>query len=190
MQNFPATTIHHPSPPPTLITISDPNNPYPTTFVQADTTSFNVPPPIHLHSTTTTQHRLHNLVQKEDRNKTCLKQQLRDTIDDSFDDNRIIDIEACPICHQLRQVYDCPATSCDRKHITCRACTFCIPRCTSCGCCFNERDYIETFCLDLMCLNCLTQILRFPDGKDGDISIRGFHQLPYQQAMYHLCLYG
>ncbi|KAK1422728.1 hypothetical protein QVD17_18014 [Tagetes erecta] len=186
MQNFPATTIHHPSPPPTLITISDPNNPYLTTFVQADTTSFNVPPPIHLHSTTTTtQHRLHNLVQKEDRNKTCLKQQLRDTTDDSFDDNRIIDIEACPICHQLRQVYDCPATSCDRKHITCRACTFCIPRCTSCGCCFNERDYIETFCLDLMCLNCLTQILRFPDGKDGDISIRGFHQLPYQQAMYH-----
>lgn len=107
----------------------------------------------------------------------------------SLDDNRPIDIEACPKCHQLRQVYDCPATSCDRKHITCRACTFCIPRCTSCGCCFNERDYIETFCLDLMCLNCLTQILRFPDGKDGDISIRGFHQLQYQQARYHLCLY-
>ncbi|KAK1434121.1 hypothetical protein QVD17_11039 [Tagetes erecta] len=40
MQNSPTTTIHHPSPPPTPITISDPNNPYPTTFVQADTTSF------------------------------------------------------------------------------------------------------------------------------------------------------
>ncbi|KAI3741166.1 hypothetical protein L1987_58833 [Smallanthus sonchifolius] len=34
------TTNHHPSPPPTPVTISDPNNPYPTTFVQADTTSF------------------------------------------------------------------------------------------------------------------------------------------------------
>ncbi|KAL9998313.1 putative VQ motif-containing protein/13/19/31/33 [Helianthus debilis subsp. tardiflorus] len=38
MENSPAT--HHPSPPPTPVTISDPNNPYPTTFVQADTTSF------------------------------------------------------------------------------------------------------------------------------------------------------
>ncbi|KAK1430220.1 hypothetical protein QVD17_12800 [Tagetes erecta] len=34
MQNSPATTIHHPSPPPTPITISDPNNPYPITFVR------------------------------------------------------------------------------------------------------------------------------------------------------------
>ncbi|KAL8235608.1 hypothetical protein R6Q59_016689 [Mikania micrantha] len=33
-------THHHPSPPPTPVTISDPNNPYPTTFVQADTNSF------------------------------------------------------------------------------------------------------------------------------------------------------
>ncbi|KAK1425695.1 hypothetical protein QVD17_21050 [Tagetes erecta] len=95
MKNFPATTILHPSPPPTLITISDPNNPYPTTFVQADTTSFNVPPPIHLHSTTTTQHRLHNLVQKEDRNKTCLKQQLRDTTDDEIGDRRESDKLFC-----------------------------------------------------------------------------------------------
>ncbi|XP_023744517.1 VQ motif-containing protein 4 [Lactuca sativa] len=34
------TTINHPSPPITPVTISNPNNPYPTTFVQADTTSF------------------------------------------------------------------------------------------------------------------------------------------------------
>ncbi|KAI3800402.1 hypothetical protein L1987_28492 [Smallanthus sonchifolius] len=46
MDNSPAThscyttTNNHPSPPPTPVTISDPNNPYPTTFVQADTTSF------------------------------------------------------------------------------------------------------------------------------------------------------
>ncbi|KAK9052362.1 hypothetical protein SSX86_028991 [Deinandra increscens subsp. villosa] len=110
----------------------------------------------------------------------------------SLDDNRPIDIEACPKCHQLRQVYDCPAASCDGKHNTCRACTFCIPRCTSCGCCFNERDYIETFCLDLLCLDCLTQILRFPAGDDDDedIGIRGFHQHQHQQASYHFCLYG
>ncbi|CAI9292740.1 unnamed protein product [Lactuca saligna] len=34
------TTINHPSPPTTPVTISNPNNPYPTTFIQADTTSF------------------------------------------------------------------------------------------------------------------------------------------------------
>ncbi|KAK9056296.1 hypothetical protein SSX86_027386 [Deinandra increscens subsp. villosa] len=33
-------TTHHPSTPSTPVTISDPNNPYPTTFVQADSTSF------------------------------------------------------------------------------------------------------------------------------------------------------
>ncbi|KAD4982407.1 hypothetical protein R6Q59_002011 [Mikania micrantha] len=33
-------TNHHPSPPPTPIARSDPNSPYPTTFVQADTSSF------------------------------------------------------------------------------------------------------------------------------------------------------
>ncbi|KAF5755207.1 putative F-box domain, leucine-rich repeat domain superfamily, F-box-like domain superfamily [Helianthus annuus] len=109
----------------------------------------------------------------------------------SFDDNRPIDIEACPKCHQLRQVYDCPAASCGGKHNNCRACTFCIPRCTSCGCCFNERDYIETFCLDLLCLDCLTRFLRFPDCcEDEDISVGGFRQRQRQQASYHFCLYG
>ncbi|KAI7730752.1 hypothetical protein M8C21_017497 [Ambrosia artemisiifolia] len=108
----------------------------------------------------------------------------------SLDDNRPIDIEACPKCHQLKQVYDCPAASCGGKHNNCRACTFCIPRCTSCGCCFNERSYIETFCLDLLCLDCLTRFLRFPDCEDEDIGIRRFHQHQHQQATYHFCLYG
>ncbi|XP_076896546.1 uncharacterized protein LOC143549543 [Bidens hawaiensis] len=104
----------------------------------------------------------------------------------SLDDNRLLDIESCPKCQQIRQVYDCPAAGCGGKHNNCRACTFCIPRCTSCGCCFNERDYIETFCLDLLCLDCLARFLRFPDCEDEDISIRGFHQ----QASYHFYLYG
>ncbi|KAJ0682233.1 putative VQ motif-containing protein/13/19/31/33 [Helianthus annuus] len=38
--NSTTTTNHHPSPPPTPTPRSDPNNPYPTTFVQADTSSF------------------------------------------------------------------------------------------------------------------------------------------------------
>ncbi|XP_023756703.2 VQ motif-containing protein 4 [Lactuca sativa] len=46
MENYLASTsgstntINHPSPPTTPVTISNPNNPYPTSFVQADTTSF------------------------------------------------------------------------------------------------------------------------------------------------------
>nr|XP_043606245.1 F-box protein SKIP14-like [Erigeron canadensis] len=105
----------------------------------------------------------------------------------SLDDDRPIDIESCPRCQQLRQVYDCPAESCESRHSNCKACTFCIPRCINCGCCFNERDYMETFCLDFLCLDCLTYILGFPDGEEEDISIpSGFHQ----QASYHFCLYG
>ncbi|GJW62633.1 glyceraldehyde-3-phosphate dehydrogenase, cytosolic, partial [Tanacetum coccineum] len=94
----------------------------------------------------------------------------------SLDDDRPIDIEACLKCHQLRQVYDCPAKTCEGRRDNCRACTFCIPRCINCGCCFNERDYMETFCLDFLCLDCLTQILSFTDGEEEDISIHGFHR--------------
>lgn len=103
----------------------------------------------------------------------------------SLDDDRQIDIEPCPKCHQLRQVYDCPAKSCNEKHKNyCRACTFCIPRCINCGRCFNERDYLETFCLDFLCLDCF---LGFPDGEEEDMRIPlGFHQ----QTSYHFCLYG
>ncbi|KAJ9564320.1 hypothetical protein OSB04_000286 [Centaurea solstitialis] len=105
----------------------------------------------------------------------------------SLDDNRPIDIEACPKCHQLRQIYDCPAEICQSRHVSCRACTFCIPRCINCGCCFNERDYMETFCLDFLCLDCLAQLLSFPDGEEEDMGIpSGFHH----QASYHFCLYG
>ncbi|PWA63827.1 F-box domain, cyclin-like protein [Artemisia annua] len=104
----------------------------------------------------------------------------------SLEDDRPIDIEACPKCHQLRQVYDCPAKTCEGRHNSCRACTFCIPRCINCGCCLNERDYMETFCLDFLCLDCLTQILSFTDGEEEDISIHGFHR----QASFHFCLYG
>lgn len=104
----------------------------------------------------------------------------------SLDDDRTIDIEACPRCHQFKQVFDCPAEKCSRRHNYCRGCKFCIPRCISCGCCFDERDYMETFSLDFLCLDCFTQILRFPVGDEEFFSITGFHQ----QANYHFCLYG
>ncbi|XAR51964.1 hypothetical protein NMG60_11006777 [Bertholletia excelsa] len=72
------------------------------------------------------------------------------------DDDRAIDIEACPRCQKPRQVFDCPADSCQGKHQTaqlCRACTSCIARCFYCGRCLGD-DYQETFCLDPACLDC------------------------------------
>ncbi|KAK2969791.1 hypothetical protein RJ640_028071 [Escallonia rubra] len=95
----------------------------------------------------------------------------------SLDDDRAIDIETCPRCQEIRQVYDCPADSC-KKHATqlCRACTVCISRCVGCGCCINDSEYEETFCLEMLCFNCVKQLF----------SCQGRHQ----QASYHICLYG
>lgn len=111
----------------------------------------------------------------------------------SLEDDRPIDIEACPKCHQVRQVYDCPADTCQGRRYRCRACTFCIPRCINCGCCLNERNYMETFCLDFICFHCLTQILSFPNGGEGegeDINVHSVQSGFHQQASYRLCLYG
>ncbi|CAH1412939.1 unnamed protein product [Lactuca virosa] len=109
----------------------------------------------------------------------------------SLEDDRPIDIEACPKCHQLRQVYDCPADTCQGKRYCCRACTFCIPRCINCGCCLNERNYMETFCLDFICFHCLKQILSFTNGgEDEDMGVDSGQSGHYQQASYRFCLYG
>ncbi|KAM2955898.1 hypothetical protein FF2_023091 [Malus domestica] len=89
---------------------------------------------------------------------------------DSCDDDCPIDIEACPRCQRLSLVYDCPAKSCQGKQPadqTCRACTLCIARCISCGCCLKDCDYEETFCLDLLCLHCLESLLNSQE-KHGD----------------------
>ncbi|KAE8023628.1 hypothetical protein FH972_009303 [Carpinus fangiana] len=80
----------------------------------------------------------------------------------SCDDDRAIDLETCPRCQNLRLVYDCPAEGCQGKeHATqvCRACTLCIARCSQCGCCINDSEYEETFCLELLCSECGKQPL-------------------------------
>lgn len=77
-----------------------------------------------------------------------------------FDDNRSIDIEACPKCQRLRLVYDCPFEGCRTKDGTpdsCRGCTLCIARCIQCGRCISDNEYEETFFLDLLCADCLTK---------------------------------
>lgn len=93
----------------------------------------------------------------------------------SCDDERAIDIEACPKCHNLRLVYDCPSEGCQvKEHTTtqlCRACTLCIARCVQCGRCINEREYEETFCLELLCSECSQQLTKCQEGGDSVVAI-------------------
>ncbi|XP_047314012.1 F-box protein SKIP14-like [Impatiens glandulifera] len=103
----------------------------------------------------------------------------------SCDDDRPIDIEACPKCQKPRQVYDCPAESCQ----SCRACTFCIARCMKCGHCVNDSGYEETFCLDLLCLECWEQIMNFREEMEVSVSSSNCKSL-HQQASFRFCVFG
>ncbi|KAL6994433.1 hypothetical protein U1Q18_012535 [Sarracenia purpurea var. burkii] len=109
----------------------------------------------------------------------------------SSDDDRAIDIEACPKCHKIRQVYDCPAESCQGKHQSshlCRACTICVARCICCGCCIGD-DFEETFCLDFLCLSCWEQLLNF-ENRQEEMNIHSskctiFH--PQARYQFYFC---
>ncbi|GLU11410.1 hypothetical protein SLE2022_281580 [Rubroshorea leprosula] len=95
-----------------------------------------------------------------------------------WDDDRAIDIEMCPRCQNLRLVYDCPAESCSNTAQLCRACRLCITRCIQCGCCIENRDYEEMFCLDNRCMDCKKE------EKSEMVSV--FHH----ETSFQLCFYG
>ncbi|WOL00910.1 hypothetical protein Cni_G09623 [Canna indica] len=72
-----------------------------------------------------------------------------------FDDDRVLDIELCPLCQKYKLVYDCPSESCQGcGPMQCRACNFCIARCVECGKCIKNCRYVETFCLEYLCVDC------------------------------------
>lgn len=107
----------------------------------------------------------------------------------SFDDERKIDIEICPRCQKVRQVYDCPADGCKGKLQTlqaCRACIFCISRCMSCGRCLSNCDYEETFGLDLICLDCLKQIFNLQEGQTRMTILPHYLNQQRLEIGYHL----
>lgn len=108
------------------------------------------------------------------------------------DDERAIDIEICPRCQKLRLVYDCPAEGCQERGgdvaQKCRACRLCIPRCVQCGCCINDNEYEETFCLEWLCSDCCKQLPKSPDrqdGKDGLPKNGGLQDLSYTSSCLH-----
>ncbi|KAL3344709.1 hypothetical protein AABB24_023915 [Solanum stoloniferum] len=75
----------------------------------------------------------------------------------TFDDDRAIDVEVCPICQRFELVYDCTSESCQKKQSSsqlCRGCVKCIKRCFDCGCCLINCDYVELFHFESLCLDC------------------------------------
>ncbi|KAK7364872.1 hypothetical protein VNO80_13616 [Phaseolus coccineus] len=105
------------------------------------------------------------------------------------DDGRQIDIDVCPKCKKVRPIYDCPAESCQQKHLAaqlCRGCTICITRCVHCGRCIKDI-YEETFCLDSLCLNCLDQFLHYPGKGEKEAAEC---TIISERTMYQFCLYG
>lgn len=70
---------------------------------------------------------------------------------------RVIDLELCPKCFEVRMVYDCPRGACKKREMTlaqCRACNFCIPRCENCGVCLRYEETEESACGDVLCGEC------------------------------------
>ncbi|CAM6094843.1 unnamed protein product [Calypogeia fissa] len=76
-------------------------------------------------------------------------------------DVRPIDVSVCPLCANVRVVYDCTKHWIKyNKDDPCRACTFCIPRCEECGCCIREISHDESLCPDLVCEDCWPSLLK------------------------------
>lgn len=108
------------------------------------------------------------------------------------DDDRPIDVEVCPRCQKPRVVYDCPAEGCQgRQNATqlCRACTLCIARCFHCGRCIEDCDYEETFCLDILCLDCWKHLLNCQERR-GEKVVSSKCTIFHQETRYRVCLFG
>ncbi|KAK8987799.1 hypothetical protein V6N11_027538 [Hibiscus sabdariffa] len=75
---------------------------------------------------------------------------------------RVIDVEICPKCNEVRVVFDCPREECKRKRggsmTGCQTCMFCTPRCEECGKCVENEDLEETVCADTLCSDCWIQL--------------------------------
>ncbi|CAA7046551.1 unnamed protein product [Microthlaspi erraticum] len=76
----------------------------------------------------------------------------------SLDDDRVTDLEICPLCEKPSLVFDCAAETCPLKDnpcpkSSCRACVVCIERCHDCGSCLNDCEH-KPFCFAFSCMVC------------------------------------
>ncbi|KAL8471149.1 hypothetical protein ACS0TY_028736 [Phlomoides rotata] len=107
----------------------------------------------------------------------------------SLDDERAIDVERCPRCQVLRQVYDCPTENCrvtSHSTQTCKACIQCIARCIQCGCCLDDKAYEELFNFEARCYDCLKEYLKSVKNSPG----QSYFHPKYPMASYHFYVYS
>lgn len=74
-----------------------------------------------------------------------------------YDDDAPIDVSICPVCDEVKMVFDCSRQYCNRKkgRKVCRGCDICVPRCVECGGCFeSDEDEEETACNHTICSAC------------------------------------
>ncbi|XP_024316987.1 F-box protein SKIP28 isoform X2 [Brachypodium distachyon] len=77
-------------------------------------------------------------------------------------DERPIDVDVCPMCKNVRLVFDCTRDDCRKAEYSwcqgwwCRGCLFCVARCENCGGCISSEDLSDAClaCSDFMCLAC------------------------------------
>ncbi|KAF0899291.1 hypothetical protein E2562_015937 [Oryza meyeriana var. granulata] len=73
-------------------------------------------------------------------------------------DERYIDVDVCPMCTNVRLVFDCTRDGCRKKDSLhqCRGCFFCVARCETCGGCIDLEELSETelACSDFLCMEC------------------------------------
>ncbi|VAH51440.1 unnamed protein product [Triticum turgidum subsp. durum] len=101
---------------------------------------------------------------QQDRSPLFYNHRAREAL--NTNDERPIDVDVCPVCANVRPVFDCTRDDCrsnnfDMKKVRdslwrCRGCYFCFPRCEKCGGCISPEDIVEAdlACSDLMCLDC------------------------------------
>ncbi|KAF6156893.1 hypothetical protein GIB67_000433 [Kingdonia uniflora] len=111
----------------------------------------------------------HSLLFYQNRNSTL-----------AVNDDRAIDLDYCPRCQNVRLIYDCPLKECQGKP-TCRACYVCISRCLHCGRCIKDSEFVETFFLDMLCIDCWEQLSRPATSE---------HTIIHQEARYRIRIYG
>nr|ACF85214.1 unknown [Zea mays] len=75
------------------------------------------------------------------------------------DDGRPIDVDLCPLCRNVRLVFDCTRKNCREVkdgRSRCRGCFFCVARCETCGGCIDLEELGESglACSDFLCMDC------------------------------------
>uniref|UniRef100_A0A0E0AVK3 F-box domain-containing protein n=1 Tax=Oryza glumipatula TaxID=40148 RepID=A0A0E0AVK3_9ORYZ len=94
--------------------------------------------------------------QQEDDQSLFYSHRVHEVLNTNYE--RRIDVDVCPMCTNVRLVFDCTRDGCRRKdsRAQCRGCFFCVARCETCGGCIDLEELSETelACSDFLCMEC------------------------------------